>query len=185
MASDLTLPASEQVDPGSTTDLSGISFNDSFAAGNPGDLHLSITDANGELAAADSAGAVSGSGTNSITLDATYITLDATYADVQAILSSLAYVAPNSDTSDAISFDIWDQAGVETTGTIPVAVSGGGGTSVTWTGAANAMTQQDLAPTAPAPAAPADPVPASASTGVAMLNDTNGAPIGMPLNFNH
>ena len=178
MASDLTLPASEQVDPGSTADLSGISFNDSFAAGNPGDLHLSITDANGELAAADSAGAVSGSGTNSITLDATY-------TDVQAILSSLAYVAPNSDTSDAISFDIWDQAGVETTGTIPVAVLGGGGTSVTWTGAANAMTQQDLAPTAPAAAAPADPVPASASTGVAMLNDTNGAPIGMPLNFNH
>jgi hypothetical protein len=127
MPSDLTLPASEQVAPGSTTNVSGISFNDSFAAGNPGDLYLSITDANGELTATDSAGTVPGSGTNSITLDATY-------ADVQAILGSLAYVAPNSNASDTISFDIWDQAGVETTGTIPVAVSNGG-TTETWTGA--------------------------------------------------
>lgn len=127
MPSDLALPASEQVAPGSTTDVSGISFNDSFAAGNPGDLYLSITDANGELTATDSAGTVPGSGTNSITFDATY-------ADVQAILGSLAYIAPDSNASDTISFDIWDQAGVETTGTIPVAVSNGS-TTETWTGA--------------------------------------------------
>jgi hypothetical protein len=128
MPSDLTLPASEQVVQGSTTDLSGITFNDSFAAGNSGELYLSITDSSGDLTATDSGGVVPGSGTNAITLDATY-------ADVQAILSSLAYIAPDSPSSDTISIDLWDQDGVESTGTIPVSVSGGG-TTETWTGAA-------------------------------------------------
>jgi hypothetical protein len=128
MPSDLTLPASEQVAQGSTTDISGISYTDSSAAGNPGEMYLSITDSSGALTATDSAGTVPGSGTNSITLDAT------TYADVQAILGSLAYVAPGSPGSDTISFDLWDQDGVESTGTIPVSVSSGGATE-TWTGA--------------------------------------------------
>jgi hypothetical protein len=127
MPSDLTLPASEQVAQGSTTDISGISYTDSSAAGNPGEMYLSITDSSGALTATDSAGTVPGSGTNSITLDATY-------ADVQAILGSLAYVAPGSPGSDTISFDLWDQDGVESTGTIPVSVSSGGATE-TWTGA--------------------------------------------------
>ena len=127
MPSDLTLPASEQVAQGSTTDISGISYNDSSAAGNPGEMYLSITDSSGALTATDSAGTVPGSGTNSITLDATY-------ADVQAILSSLAYVAPGSPGPDTINFDLWDQDGVESTGTIPVTVTSGG-TTETWTGA--------------------------------------------------
>ena len=129
MPSDLTLPASEQVAQGSTTDISGITYNDSFAAGNPGEMYLGITDNSGDLSATDSAGAVPGSGTNAITLDATY-------ADVQAILSSLTYIAPGSAASDTISFDLWDQDGVESTGTIPVSLSSGG-TTETWTGAAN------------------------------------------------
>jgi len=91
MPSDLTLPAPEQVAPGSTTEVSGISFNDSFAAGNPGALHPSTV----------------------------------------------------------------------------------------------AMSQQDPAPAAAVPAVPTDPVPAAGSTALAMLNDINGAPIGMPLNLNH
>src|SRR5579859_310363 len=127
MPSDLTLPASEQVAQGSTTDISGISYNDSSAAGNPGEMYLSITDSSGALTATDSAGTVPGSGTNSITLDATY-------ADVQAILSSLAYVAPGSPGPDTINFDLWDQDGVESTGTIPVTVTSSG-TTETWTGA--------------------------------------------------
>ena len=128
MPSDLTLPASEQVVQGSTTDISGITFNDSFAAGNPGEMYLNITDNSGDLTAIDTGGVVPGSGTNAITLDATY-------ADVQAILSSLTYIAPDSPASDTISFELWDQDGVESTGTIAVSVSSGGPTE-TWTGAA-------------------------------------------------
>lgn len=127
MPSDLTLPASEQVAQGSTTAISGISYTDSSAAGNPGEMYISISDGSGALTATDAAGTVPGSGTNSITLNATY-------ADVQAILNSLAYIAPGSPTSDTISFDLWDQDGVESAGAIPVSVSSGG-TMQSWTGA--------------------------------------------------
>ena len=125
----LTLPASEQVTTGSTTDIPGVSYTDSFAAGNPGDMYLQISDAVGTLGATDSAGAVSGSGTNSIVLSAPY-------ADIVDALGSLTYTAPASTGADTISFDIWDQAGTQTTGSIPVGIAApGGGATETWTGA--------------------------------------------------
>lgn len=125
----LILPASEQVTTGSTTDISGVSYTDSFATGNPGDLYLQISDDVGTLSATDSAGTVSGSGTNSIVLSAPY-------ADIVDALGSLTYTAPASTGTDAISFDIWDQAGTQTTGSIPVGIAApGGGATETWSGA--------------------------------------------------
>ena len=124
----LTLPASESIAAGGTVAVSGIRYMDDFAAGNPGLMYLRISDATGVLSAVNSAGVpVAGSGTNTITLNVSY-------ADVTAVLASLDYASGSTAGSDTISFDLWDQAGVETSGTIAVAI-GSAGTTETWTGA--------------------------------------------------
>jgi hypothetical protein len=126
----LTLPSSLQVDSGGTVDVSGQSFtaryDDSFAAGNPGALYLSISDLSGTLAAFYPDPGVPGpymapgSGTNAIAFQGSY-------TDVEDIINSLTYVAAGTGGTDAISFDVWNQAGVETTGSIPVTIASGGG----------------------------------------------------------
>jgi hypothetical protein len=125
----LTEPASETVAAGATQAVSG-SYSDSFAAGNPGALYLGISDSSGTLRATDASGhVVTGSGSDSISLNVGY-------ADLNAVLASLAYAAGPGAGSDTIHFDIWNQAGVETTDAVPVAIiSGGGGSTETWTGA--------------------------------------------------
>jgi hypothetical protein len=114
----LMLPPLEQVTPSSTTSITGISYSDSFAASNPGDLFLAISDRSGALSASDSSGTVNGSGTSSIAFSGPY-------SDIAAALNSLAYSAPASPGSDMINFDIWDQAGIQTTGFIPVSIATG------------------------------------------------------------
>lgn len=129
----LTLPSSETIGAQATLAISGIDYSDSFAASNSGAMYLHVWDNAGLLSARNSAGAlVPGSGTNSITLSVPY-------ADVAAVLASLTYTAAATGGSDSISFDLWDQAGVETTGAIPVAVVTGSGaaTADTWTGVVN------------------------------------------------
>ena len=128
----LTEPASETVAAGATQAVSG-SYTDGTAAGNPGAMYLGITDSSGTLYATNASGSVvAGSGTGRITLNTDY-------ADVNAVLKSLTYTAGVSAGSDSISFDIWNQAGVETTDTVPVSItsggSGGGSSTETWTGA--------------------------------------------------
>ena len=133
----LTLPASEQVSPDGTIAVTGASYTDSFAQSNPGAMYLGITDSDGTLIGyyPDASGhAVSGAEAAGSGSDA--IGFSGSYADVEAILNSLTYVAGSTTGSDDIHFDIWNQAGVETTGTVPVTVSGStAGISETWTGA--------------------------------------------------
>ena len=127
----LTLPPGETIGTGGTIDVSGIGYADSFAAGNPGAMYLHIVDSAGLLSATNAAGVlVPGSGTNAITVSASY-------ADITAVLASLTYAAPATAGGDSISFDFWNQAGVETTGSIPVTVgtgSGSGSGTETWLG---------------------------------------------------
>jgi hypothetical protein len=130
----LSEPTSETIAAGATQAVSG-SYSDSFAAANPGALFLSISDTSGTLRATNASGvAVAGSGTNSITLDTDY-------ADLNAVLASLSYTASPGAGTDNISFDIWNQDGVQTTDTVPVritsggGVTGSGGATETWTGA--------------------------------------------------
>jgi len=49
MSSDLTLPSSEQIASNATIAITGASYTDSFAAGNPGEMYLSISDSSGDL----------------------------------------------------------------------------------------------------------------------------------------
>ncbi|MGA3398476.1 MAG: hypothetical protein ABSC95_04590 [Acetobacteraceae bacterium] len=124
----LSEPARETVAAGATQAVSG-AYSDSVAASNPGAMFLGITDSGGALRATDASGAaVAGSGTNSIMLNTDY-------ADVEAVLKSLTYTAGANPGSDTISFDIWNQEGVETSDTVPVSITSGGGSTETWTGA--------------------------------------------------
>ena len=129
----LTLPASEQVTADGTVAVTGASYTDSFAQSNPGAMYLGISDASGVLCgfypgAGGTTGAP-GDGSNSIVFQGSY-------ADVQDIINSLTYVATTAGGSDSIAYDIWNQAGVQTTGTIPVTIGGSSGVvTETWTGA--------------------------------------------------
>jgi len=91
-------------------------------------LFLGISDTAGTLTASDGSGPLPGSGTSGITLNGSY-------ADIQAALGSLSYIAGPASATDQIVVDIWDQFGIETTGTIPVSVSAGSSSAETWTGA--------------------------------------------------
>src|SRR4051794_37106645 len=125
----LTLPPSEQVPPNGTIAVSGITYDDTAASTNPGSLSLGISDSAGRLFATNASGAIPGSGTG-------FINVSLSYADLQAALASLTYVAGATGAADTISFDVWDQFGIETTGTIPVIVGTGSSTIENWTGAA-------------------------------------------------
>ncbi len=161
----LTEPASETVAAGATVAVSG-SYSDSLAAGNSGAMYLGITDTGGTLRATNESGAVvAGSGTNSITLNTDY-------ADASAVLNSLTYTAGASAGPASIHFDIWNQAGVETTGSVTVTVvsgvGGAGGSTETWTGAVSSNWNA-------AGNWSGDAVPASGDTVVIVGNTPNNA----------
>lgn len=125
----LNEPASLTVASNGSVSVGG-SYSDSYAAGNPGSLYLGITDSNGTLSATDAAGkAVAGSGTHNIGLSTDYV-------DLNAILASLHYSAGTGAASDTIQFDVWNQAGIESTGTTTVTIG---------SATAPAMTMADLA----------------------------------------
>jgi hypothetical protein len=125
----LSEPASESVAADGTIAVQG-TYTDSLAAGNPGGMYLAISDSSGTLYA--DSGQVGqqqqapGSGTNALIFQGSY-------GQVDAILNTLTYVAGAGPGSDNIHFDLWNQAGVETTGNVPVTVTsaGSGGGSPT------------------------------------------------------
>ena len=126
---DLTLPASEQVVAASSTPVTEISYLDAAAFDSPGLLFLSVTADTGTLSASTSTGQAPGSGTASITLSAPY-------NDVASVLDSLVYSAGPAAGTDTIRFDIWDQFGIESSGSVPVSSSAAtiGTADETWTG---------------------------------------------------
>src|ERR1700722_15471321 len=131
MSSDLTLPSSEQIASNATITITGAAYTDSFAAGNPGEMYLAISDSSGDLygfgpMSGGVPNAASGSGTGTIIFQGPY-------ADVTDIINSLTYAATVASGTDDIHFDIWNQAGVESTGDIPIAI-GTPGTVDTWIG---------------------------------------------------
>ncbi len=129
----LTLPSSEQFTSDGTIAITGANYSDNFAAGNPGAMYLAISDTSGDLygyhptsGSVPSADPAPGNGTETIVFQGSY-------ADVTDIINSLTYAATAATGTDDIHFDIWNQAGVETTGDIPVTI-GATGTVDTWNG---------------------------------------------------
>jgi hypothetical protein len=107
----LLLPTSLSTRIGVATAVTGVSVTDPFAARNPGLMALRISANSGTLAASN----MTGSGTNSLSLDGT---LNA----VNSALASLTYTARQAGV-DTIFVSIWNQAGLHTDKTISVTAS--------------------------------------------------------------
>ncbi len=113
----ITVPASESVTAGATKLISGAAIADSFAASNPGTMVLNLADTTGLLAITDASGnKAAGSGTDAISFVGTF-------AQLTTELAHLSYTAGSSVGADSISINVWDQAGLEETKTISVAVA--------------------------------------------------------------
>ena len=113
----ITVPASESVAAGTTKLIGGIAIADSFAASNPGTMVLNLTDITGLLTITDASGnKAAGSGTDAITFVGTF-------AQLTTELAHLSYTAASSVGTDSISINVWDQAGLQETKTISVAVA--------------------------------------------------------------
>jgi hypothetical protein len=162
----LNEPSAETVSPGGTVAVTG-GYSDSFAQSNPGSMFLGISDGSGMLRATDASGqAVAGSGTNNIGVSGDYV-------DVNAILASLRYTAGSSAGSDTIQFQVWNQAGVDTTGATAVTVRQAAASI-------QASTADFVGPGALSPDAMAADTGAGASASL-MLGKTHQPPIGVPL----
>jgi hypothetical protein len=173
----LAEPASETVAPGATVAIGG-SYSDRFAQGNPGTLFLGISDSTGTLSATDAAGAaVAGSGSNNITVSADFV-------DVNAILASLHYTAGASAGSDAIAFDIWNQAGVQTTGTTSVTIDPPS-VSDAISQASGSLLAEFTSPAAGLSGAAVAADPAVGARMGAWLTASGQHPIGVPLPLGH
>jgi len=98
------------------TTIAGVSVTDAFAASNPvvgtepqrGQRRFGLSDPVGTT--------MTGLGTNAVTVDGTL-------AQINADLANLSYSASASSGSDSISVNVWDQAGLDSTATIGVAVT--------------------------------------------------------------
>jgi hypothetical protein len=170
----LNEPASETVASSGTVAVTG-SYSDSFASGNAGALYLGITDSSGTLSATDASGAaVAGSGSDSIAVTTSYV-------DVNAILASLHYTAGAGAGADTIRFDVWNQAGMETTGATAITVDSGSTTMAMMT--QSPMMASDF--TTPGTTSPTTGITGNSTTGFTALGDTTTQPIGVPLTLPH
>jgi hypothetical protein len=112
----VVVPASQSVTVGSTVNISSASVVDAFAASNPGTLVLNISSSDGVIAMTNAKGAkIAGSGTHQMSVTGTL-------AQINADLSHLSYTAGKTAAPGSISFDVWDQAGLEGGATTSVAV---------------------------------------------------------------
>ncbi len=112
----ITVPPSENVGTGSATTVTGISVADAFAASNPGMMVLNVSDTTGSIAMTSGGNQLAGSGTHAMSVTGTL-------AQINADLATLSYTAGSSAGTDAISVNVWDQAGLSATKTVGVTVA--------------------------------------------------------------
>ena len=166
----LNEPASATVSTNGTTVVCG-GYGDSFAQNNPGQLFLSISDSSGTLRSQDASGqAVVGSGKNSIALSTDYVNLN-------AILANLHYTAGANAGADSIQFQVWNQAGMETTGSTAVTIGAPANSA--------AMSAQDFAPSVPASDVTGNSVTGSSTSAFAILNDVHSVRSVIPSHLGH
>src|SRR5579859_8062535 len=103
----IILPSSELIASDATIAITGASYIDSFAAGNPGAMYLAISATSGDLfgyysasGGVPGADAAPGNGTGAIIFQGSY-------ADVTDIINSLTYAATVASGTDDIRVDIW------------------------------------------------------------------------------
>jgi hypothetical protein len=112
----ITAPASESVTTDTTITIAHVSVAAAFAAGNPGTMALNLNTGSGAIGITHAVGAaVTGLGTDAVSVAGTL-------AQINADLANLSYSAPTKNGTDSISVNVWDQAGLDSTATIPVTV---------------------------------------------------------------
>ncbi|WP_158929520.1 hypothetical protein [Acidisphaera sp. S103] len=110
----ITAPANDDVTPGSSVTISGVSIADAFAAGNPGSLVLNVSAGTGIVTLTGaSGGKITGSGTHALSVTGTL-------AQINTDLQHLGYTAKGSVGTDSVLIDVWDQAGIEASTSIAI-----------------------------------------------------------------
>lgn len=112
----VAVPAAVSATTGQSVAVSGVSISDTWAAAASGTMALNIYDQTGTI---EIAGQSFGPGGGKVAGGM----ITGTEAQLNADLAGLAYVAGSHAGSDTLTVDVWNQAGVETTKTITVAVS--------------------------------------------------------------
>jgi serralysin len=120
----VAVPASETVAAGATQAVSGVSVSDAWAAGTGGDMALNVWDQTGTLTIG---GQTFGPGGSPVPDGM----LSGSLAQINADLATLSYTAGGNAGSDTITVNVWNQAGVQATETIPVGITSDGGGATT------------------------------------------------------
>ena len=102
----IALSASLSVAAKGSSPVGGIAIDDAWAAGHPGSLALNISAGSGTLTMTGAAATASA------------LHVSGTLAQLNADLQTLVYHAPATAGTDAISFNVWNQAGVSVVGVI-------------------------------------------------------------------
>lgn len=129
----IAVPSNESVTTSSAIAITGVSVTDAFAASNPGSLALTVSAASGDIAMTSGGTQLAGSGTHSMSVSGTL-------AQINADLATLTYTAGSGAGTDSIGIDVWDQAGIEGTKNIAVAIAAPTSTTTTLTTADPAIT---------------------------------------------
>lgn len=102
----IALPATLGVAATGSSPVGGVAIADGWAASHPGSLALNVSAGSGTLTMTGAAGTAS------------TLHVSGTLAQLNADLQTLVYHAPAMAGSDAITFDVWNQAGVNIVGVI-------------------------------------------------------------------
>jgi hypothetical protein len=111
----VTVPASLSTAASGTVQVAD-SISDAWAAANPGNMTLNLSATAGTLAMTANGQAVTGSGTDAISISGTL-------AQLNADLATLNFHAPATAGTDTVSINVWNQAGVSTTQTTSIGVT--------------------------------------------------------------
>ena len=110
------MPTGEQVFTDASVLADAAQVIDPFAAGNPGTMALNVSASVGALSMTDTRGTLlPGSGT-------TAISFHGPFAQVNAALATLTYTAGHATGSDNIVINVWDQAGLSATRSVPITI---------------------------------------------------------------
>lgn len=120
----IAVPASESVTTGSVTAITGVSVTDAYAASNPGNVALTVSDANGNIAMTSGGAKLAGSGTHAMSVSGTL-------AQINADLATLTYTAGSGAGTNSISVAVWDQAGIEGSKSLGVTIKAPSSTTTT------------------------------------------------------
>jgi serralysin len=113
----ITVPGTETVAAGQMLSVTGVQIVDSYAASHPGQLALNVSSSGGNIAMTD------GNGTTLAGSGSTHIFVQGTLRQINADLATLSYTAGTTTSAGQISVEVYDQLGLSSDATLPVAIT--------------------------------------------------------------